>query len=252
MASVNPADRPSPLLEVRQLRRSFGGLVAVGGIDFDLLEGEILGLVGPNGSGKTTVIHLLTGELKTHAGEINFCGQSLIGLKPHEICRRRIGRTFQLVRVMQQMTALDNVLIGRLYGSSPVSMTRSRAEALELLALVGLADRASMPAGALTYVDQKGLELARALATQPQVLLLDEWLAGLNPAELDDGIHLLQRVQESGVSIIMVEHVIHAIRSLCDRVIVMNAGRIIAEGTPDAALAAPDVVRAYLGDHHAP
>ena len=239
------------LLEVDGLSKSFGGLQAVNQVGFGIEEGQIYGLIGPNGSGKTTVMNLLTGELPADSGTARLAGDNLIGRKPHEINRRRVARTFQLVRVLGGMTVRENVMLGRLYGAEPVSKGSAAADAEQLIEEVGLAGQAGQPAGQLTYIDQKRLELARALATRPRLLLLDEWLASLNPTELQVGMQLIESIRDRGVTVLMVEHVMHAIRRLCDRVVVMNAGNRIAEGLPDEVLADPEVVRAYLGEEEA-
>jgi branched-chain amino acid transport system ATP-binding protein len=238
----------SPLLSVQGLRKAFGGLVAVRDLAFEVPEGTIMGLIGPNGSGKTTALNLITAELRPDAGSVRFDGQEMVGLPPFRICRARIARTFQLVRILPGMTTRENVMLGRIFGSDPVSPVRAAAEADALLERVGLAARADVTGAQLTYIDQKRVELARALATRPRLLLLDEWLAGLNPTELQIGIELIRRIRGEGVTIVMIEHVMEAIRALCDRVVVMNVGQRIAEGTAEAVLSDPQVMLAYLGD----
>jgi branched-chain amino acid transport system ATP-binding protein len=240
-------DSQQPLLSVRGLHKAFGGLVAVRELSFDIPQGGIFGLIGPNGSGKTTVLNLITGELSPDAGAVVFSGVDVAGWPPFQICRSRIARTFQLVRVLPFMTARENVMLGRMFGSAPTDPAHAAREADALLERVGLGGRADVPATSLTYIDQKRLELARALACRPVLLLLDEWLAGLNPAELQAGMDLIRRIGRDGVTIVMVEHVMEAIRALCDRVIVMNAGERIADDTPDRVLSDPGVTRAYLG-----
>ncbi len=241
----------APLLDVAGLTRRFGGLVAADAITFSVMPGEIAGLLGPNGSGKTTVLNLISGALAPHAGTILLGGAAIGGLAPHRIARRGIARTFQLVRVLPSLTCHENVLAGLAFGARPLWGQAAGARAEALLARVGLGGREATPTTELTYIDQKRLELARALALQPRLLLLDEWLAGLNPTELQDGIALVRELRADGIAILMVEHVMDAIRSLCDRCVVMNAGRKIAEGTADAVLADAEVVRAYLGDDDA-
>jgi branched-chain amino acid transport system ATP-binding protein len=235
-------------LGIRGLHKAFGGLVAVRDLSFDVAEGAITGLIGPNGSGKTTVLNLITGELRPDRGAILLDGQDIAGRPAFRICRARIARTFQLVRVLPHMTVRENVMLGRMFGSAPADPARAAAEAETLIERVGLGGREEMRGGQLTYIDQKRVELARALACHPRLLLLDEWLAGLNPTELEDGIALVRSLNEEGSTIVMVEHVMHAIRSLCGHIVVLNAGRVIAAGTPEEALADPDVVRVYLGE----
>ena len=242
---------PGAPLAVTGLRKSFGGLVAVDDLSFAVGRGELVGLIGPNGSGKTTVLNLLSGALKPDAGAILFKGHDLAKESSNRIARLGLGRTFQLVRVLESMTVIENVLPGLAFRVAPLTGAKAESAAVVLLARSGLADKARVPVTELTYIDQKRLELARALALQPDVLLLDEWLAGLNPTELAEGIALIRSLRESGITIVMVEHVMDAIRSLCDRCIVMNVGRKIAEGPPASVLAEKEVVRAYLGGAHA-
>jgi len=231
------------LLQVQGLSRSFGGLRAVDALSFDVAVGEIVGLIGPNGSGKTTALNLISGMLRMDQGSVRFDGRELSGAPVHAIARAGIARTFQLVRVFQRMTVRENVQAGLMFGRGD-----HRADPSALLAQVGLSEREWQIAGQLTYIDQKRLELARALALQPRLLLLDEWLAGLNPSELVDGIKLVHTLRGAGVAVLMVEHVMEAIRPLCDRCVVMNAGCKIAEGTPQAVLSDRLVIEAYLGE----
>lgn len=238
----------APLLNIHGLVRRFGGLVAVNEMEFSVRQGEIVGLLGPNGSGKTTVMNLISGALKPNQGSIRLYDTELVGLPPNRIARHGVARTFQLVRVLGSMNALQNVKAGLAFGTQPLAGRAADREAALLLDRVGMADFAYVEAADLTYINQKRLELARALALRPRLLLLDEWLAGLNPSELIDGIELLRSVREEGVTMILVEHVMDAIRSLCDRCVVMNVGRKIADAPPLQALAEPEVIRAYLGD----
>jgi len=243
---VSPPARP--LLEVKGLSRHFGGLAAVDGVSFAVERGAVMGLVGPNGSGKTTLLNVVSGRLLPMAGEVRFDGRSITGHTPERVCRAGIAGTFQLARIPDALDALDNVAVAAMYGRRRLNVASARAEAERLLARVGFAANPSAHADALTYFDHKRIELARALACAPELLLLDEWLAGLNPTELEAGIALVRSLNDEGLTIVMVEHVMHAIRSLCGHVVVLNAGRVIAAGTSEQALADPGVVRVYLGE----
>ncbi|WP_315797566.1 branched-chain amino acid ABC transporter ATP-binding protein/permease [Bradyrhizobium sp. SZCCHNRI3043] len=241
-----PEQDGRPLLVAEAVGKSFGGLRAVDSVSLDVRAGEILGVIGPNGSGKTTLLNMLSGALVPSAGTIRFGGIVISGLAAHRIARLGLARTFQLVRVMPDLTVAENVAAAALFRTR---QTGAAAESIhELLALVGLDGMAEMPAGDLTYIDQKRLELARALALHPRLVLLDEWLAGLNPTELETGIRLIASLRDRGITIVMVEHVMDAIRALCDRCVVMSAGTVIARGTPGEVLADPAVITAYLGE----
>ena len=236
------------ILELSGIRKAFGGLVAIDELSLTVAPGEILGLIGPNGSGKTTALNLISGALHPDRGEIRFRGQPITTLGVHQIAKLGIARTFQIVRVLEHLSCLDNVIAGLAFRHQPLWGEAARARATGLLERVGLATRVAVPAGQLTYIDQKRLELARALALEPQLLLLDEWLAGLNPRELTIGIELVRSLRTEGLTIVLVEHVMDAIRSLCDRCVVMSAGKKIADGPPAAVLAEREVVAAYIGD----
>jgi branched-chain amino acid transport system ATP-binding protein len=238
-------------LQVEGLCRRFGGLTAVDGLSFQLDKGTILGLLGPNGSGKTTALNLISGVLKPDAGTIRMDDQEITGTPSFRLARRGIARTFQLVRIFRGMTVSDNVVAGLAFAGARRFGATSRERVGDLLDKVGLAGRSEDLAGSLTYIDQKRLELARALALSPRLLLLDEWLAGLNPTELFEAMELVRRVHAEGVSIIMVEHVLEAVRTLCQDCVVMNAGALIASGTPQEVLSHPAVMKAYLGEEYA-
>jgi len=239
------------LLQIEHLTKKFGGLVAVDDLSFRVDTGEIVGLLGPNGSGKTTVMNLVSGALRPNSGRILLNGRNLAGLPAHRIARAGVARTFQLVRVMGSLNCLENVKAGLAFGPADLWGRAAEREASGLLERIGLDGAADQAAGDLTYINQKRLELARALALRPRLLLLDEWLAGLNPSELQEAIALIKSLHADGLTVILVEHVMDAIRSLCSRVVVMNAGAKIADGPPLEALAEPEVVRAYLGDDDA-
>lgn len=235
------------LLEIDGVTKRFGGLAAVSGMEFAVSRGEIVALLGPNGSGKTTMINMISGALVPSQGRIAFKGAAIGGMTPDRIARQGIARTFQLVRILPSLDLEENVMVPAAFGRRGLWGRAVRSHARDCLARVGLADRAGMKAADLTYIDQKRLELARALSAEPDLLLLDEWLAGLNPAELIEGIDLIRSLTHDGVSILMVEHIMEAVRALCPRTIVMAAGRKIADGPTAETLAHPEVIAAYLG-----
>jgi branched-chain amino acid transport system ATP-binding protein len=237
-----------PLLSVKSVSKSFGGLAVLSVIDFDVQEKEIVGLIGPNGSGKTTLFNTITGSLPCDSGTIFFCGEEITGLKPHRICQKGIGKTFQLTRPFLRMTCLENVMVGRFFGRGACSGYRqAKAEARDILVRVGLQHKELVPAAGLNVIGRKRLELARALAGSPQLLLLDEIMAGLNPMEITAAVGLIRQIHESGVSVVIVEHVMKALLSISERVVVLDAGRKIAEGTPQEIVKDEGVIRAYLG-----
>jgi branched-chain amino acid transport system permease protein len=240
-------DGSGPLLAVDGISKSFGGLCAVDQVSFDVARGQIVGIIGPNGSGKTTLLNMLSGALRPSSGTIRLGDTAINGLRPYQIARLGLARTFQLVRVLADLTAAENVATAILFNAAPTASEPAAETIRQLLDLVGLSPIHDALAGELTYIDQKRLELARALAPKPRLVLLDEWLAGLNPSELETGIALIEKLRERGTTIIMVEHVMDAIRALCSHCIVMNAGSVIARGTPDEVLSDPKVVTAYLG-----
>lgn len=240
-----PAD---PILEVNNLTKRFGGLVAVNDISFNVHKHQVMGIIGPNGSGKSTTMNLISGALKATSGTIFLERHDLTSLPPHRIARYGVARTFQLVRILPKLSVIENVVAGAAFAHKPRWGAEAEQFATALLERLELGDKIGLGIDSLTYIDQKRLELARALASEPEILLLDEWLAGLNPSELQIGIELISNLRKEGRTIILVEHVMDAIRSLCDRCVVMNTGRKIAEGTPTEVLSDSEVVRAYLGD----
>jgi branched-chain amino acid transport system ATP-binding protein len=246
------ANTMSDLLTLDQVSKDFGGLRAVNRVSFTVRAGEILGLIGPNGAGKTTLFNMIAGAYRPSTGRVLLRGEDITRLDAHQRCKRGIARSFQLVRPFPDLTVLENVAVGRVYGRDAVrSRRRAEADALELLERVGLGGREQIQAKHLTLVNRKRLELARALATRPELLLLDELLAGLNPTEVLEAMALLRQLRDSGITMIMVEHVVKAIFGISDRVVVMSAGERIAEGTPAEVGRDKRVIDAYLGAAHA-
>ncbi len=237
------------LLEVEGITKNFGGLAAVSHVDLRVDEGEVVGLIGPNGAGKTTLFNLLSGALKPSSGAIRFRGENITGLKPHQICRKGLARTFQSVKVFGGMSASRNVLAGAIFGDGGrVSPKQADEEVARLLESVGLSAVADVPARDLKLANQKRLEVARALATKPELLLIDELMAGLNPSEVGQAMDLVAAIRERGTTIFIIEHVMKAIMGICGRIIVLHHGEKLAEGTPQEIATSRAVVEVYLGE----
>ena len=236
-------------LKIEKLSKSFGGLQAVSNLDVVVNRGEILGVIGPNGSGKTTLFNLISGLIKPDNGKITLDSKEITGLSPHRVCESGIARTFQIVKPFKEMTVLKNVMVGRAYGSRPLkNMKQINFEAEELLRFTGLKSKQSIVAEKLSLIDRKRLELTRALATQPKILLLDEVMAGLNPAEIEEAVDLVLQIRASGVTVMIVEHVMRVVLGLSDRVLVLHVGEKIADGTPEEIANDEHVIRVYLGE----
>jgi len=237
------------VLEVRGVSKRFGGFVALDGIDLDLGAGERLGLIGPNGSGKTTLINCISGTLINETGSIVFEGRDINGLPPYQRARLGVARSFQIPKPFRSMTVLENLRVPLEYAAwGRTEHRRIADEAMEVLELIGLKDRANAASAGLTQVDMRKLELARALAAKPKLLVSDEAMAGLSSAEVDEILEILLALNARGVAVIMIEHIMRAVMGFSQRVVVLDAGRKIADGTPDEILHNPDVERAYLGE----
>lgn len=239
-----------PLLELRGLSVRFGGLRALEDVTLSVGAGEIIGLIGPNGAGKTTLINAVSGAVRAR-GAVRFGGQPILGLPPHRVARLGLARSFQIVQPFPELTALDNVAAGALFGGASPTLAAARERAAAVLERVGLGASAGLPAAALTLAGRKRLELAKGLAARPKLLLLDEVNAGLNGTEVEGALDLIRSIAAEGVTILLVEHLMRVVSGLCGRIAVLHHGRLIADGPPAAVLADPAVVEAYLGRRYA-
>jgi branched-chain amino acid transport system ATP-binding protein len=237
------------LLELKRLVKAFGGLLAVNNVTFSVEKGEIFGLIGPNGSGKTTIFNCINNFFPITSGEVLFKGQSINKLKTHQICHLGIGRTFQVVKPLARLTVLDNVTASAFCRVNTIK--EAKEEAIRVLGFCNLLNEKDKPAKSLPIAGRKRLEIARALATRPELILLDETAAGLNPSELDEAIDLIRKIRESGITILIVEHIMKVIMTISDRIHAINFGQTIAHGTPKEVANNPAVIEAYLGEEYA-
>lgn len=239
------------LLELRNVSRRFGGLNAVNNVSFTVAEGEVLGLIGPNGAGKTTLINLITAVHPATGGSVHFDGRDITRMRPYQIARLGLARTFQVVQPFPKMTVLENVAAGAMFAGKADSLRDAFAQAREHLVFTGLSESAEKPAATLTLAQRKRLEVAKSLAMKPQLLMLDEVNAGLNPAEIDEALRMIRKVAEQGVTIIVIEHLMKVVLSISQRIVVLHHGQLIAEGEPNAVLRDARVIEAYLGSKFA-
>ncbi|MHB8069644.1 MAG: ABC transporter ATP-binding protein [Desulfobaccales bacterium] len=236
------------ILQVKEVSRRFGGLQALSDVSFELDQGQILGLIGPNGAGKTTLFNVINGVYPPSSGEVVFRDERITGLPSYEVARRGLARAHQVVRPLNDLTVRENVMVGACFGRERHSRSAAAAVADQALTQVGLRDRADQMAGNLNVAQKKRLELARALAAHPYLLLLDEVLAGLNPSEIGGMMETIRRIRDEGITILMIEHVMQAVMSVSDRIIVLDYGQLIAAGKPEEVASNPQVIEAYLGD----
>ena len=236
-----------PMLKAEGVKKSFGGLAAVDNVDFDVEKGEIMGLIGPNGAGKTTFFNLISGAIPLDSGTITFNEIKISGRKPHKICRFGIGRTFQTAKNFPCMSVRENVIMGALFGKRGESRKQAEQDVEGILDFVGLSELRDRHVPDLTLAAQKRVEVARALATKPTLLMLDETMAGLNPTEVEEAMELVRKIRDSGITVIMIEHVMRAIMNICDRIVVLHHGAKIAAGTPEEISTNSAVVEVYLG-----
>jgi len=235
------------ILDVSDLSKSFGGLKAINKVNMSVFEGEIVGLIGPNGAGKTTMFNLIAGFLTPEKGKVTFQGKNITGVKTHKICQKGIARTFQIPRPFQHLTVLENMMVGTGFGAGFFNKNKAFEKIDSILNMAGLSDKIFQHADSLNLVERKKLEIARALSTEPKLILLDEVIGGLNPTEVLEMIELIKKLRDMGLSILLIEHVMKVIMTLSDRVVVLHYGKNLCEGTPEKVVNDPNVIEAYLG-----